>query len=103
MCIDDTDILTTDKVFKSITSYINKYVDTSFKKDVRLDSARKAAEICQHYAQEYPKNSDTDKMIYGVFNKLALKLNQASTDRNNLYNFENEIGFLNIINNSVRE
>lgn len=91
------------KVVNSILLYIRSYQNTSLQKKVRLDELNKAKALLEFVANNVKLGTPEGEILFAGFNKILLKTTQAVINSNELYDFKDEIGFLNIVLSIVKQ
>lgn len=89
----------TKRIAYSIRSYLQDYQNTANNKESRIEALRKAAQIIEHILTDTNKDlPEFEVMIlHQAFMNILVKVKSGIINRNNLYNFKDEIGFLKIL------
>lgn len=81
------------RFFKELRSSLRLYANTSMVRVLRITTLKNSAELLI----ELMGSLESDSVLYSVVSKMAAKIELAISDSSTLYNFSNEIGFLNIL------
>lgn len=74
-----------------------RYQDTSFKKDLRLESLRNAKKLIQFIIDMY----NVEGIVVNGMMKIVTKITEALMFQDRLLDFTNEVGFLKIIEEAL--
>ena len=87
------------QIFRSVLAYLQDYKNTSNSKGMRIGSLEKASQLLEHIVSDINVNIEGEEsdILHAGFLKILTKVKQAILDKDSLYDFSNEIGFIKVL------
>jgi hypothetical protein len=92
--------LSPKRIFETIISNLNRYKDTSFKKDDRLNALRESKQLLEYIISVYEPSGDDIIVVIGL-NKIVVKMTKCLMFQDKVHEVNDEIGFLKILSDSL--